>query len=947
MAEDTLPGVPPRFARLVLTRVLHPLDRPYALADLADEFEERIRDAGRRKACMWYRRQVLTSLVPALLGRIGRRRASSTSPSGPDRGHGRSVMPSTSIGTVLSDLATDVRHSLRGLLRAPLVLFVTVLSLGVGIGAATIAFAMFEEVVLQPPVGLGEPERLVTIYRSRPDGDLYSGLSPADYDDLRPGFRSLDGVAGLSLQTFSIEGPGGPDLLLTEVVSRNFFDVTRIAPWLGRAFTAGSAGDASRVVVLGYDAWQRNFSGRPEVVGETVRLAGHAFTVVGVAPRGVRSRIVPAEVDAWVPRGSIEADGLVTAQTPPDRGDRSVTLFARMRPESTIGQVQAEADIHASRLSAEYPDAWTDDSGASRRLTVMSEAASRINPRARAVAVGIGLFFIGAAGLVLLLACSNVAGLYLARARSRRAEIALRRSIGATRARLMRMMLAEGLIPGLVSGVLGITIASVGTSAISSATLPVAVPVRFEATVSPAGLAFAFLLTILASLAFSLLPAIDGARTDLQTVLKGAAAGITRSGPRMEGSGRAKSRRIKSGRIKSGRIRPGGMKNGLVVVQCAASTVLILGASLFLRTLSVATHVDLGFDPAGVAVATRSMGPEIETSTQGIQYMRDLRRDLSSRPGVHGSAVASGLALTLFQTGVPLQVGAGGDVGTGNDVAVFSNAVSDGYLEMLDVTLLRGRTLRASDDAAAERVAVVNQTFAERYWPGQEPMGRTFDVGATDGRITYQVIGVVEDGKYLDFDDGPTAFFWRSIYQDYTPRFAVLLKGAGSAEAMIPVLRAGLELSEGEVQVIAPSSLDSQISIQFIHLRVASTILGWGGLFGLLLAAIGLYGVVSFAVAQRSKEMALRMALGAEGGQVVRSLAAEGVRLALVGGVIGMAVMIPAARGMRSILFGVGALDPIALLGSTALLVAVAFAASLIPARQVTRLDPMATLRSE
>jgi putative ABC transport system permease protein len=808
----------------------------------------------------------------------------------------------------------------------------------VGIGAATISFAMFEEVVLQPPVGLATPERLVTIYRSRPDGDPYGGLSPADYDDLRLGFRSLDGVAGLSLQTFSVEAPGGPDLLLTEVVSRNFFEVTGISPLLGRAFTAGSARDASRVVVLGYDAWQRNFGGRPEVVGETVRLAGHAFTVVGVAPRGVRSRIVPAEVDAWVPRGSIEAGGLVTAQTLADRGDRSVTLFARMRPKSTIGQVQAEADIHASRLGAEYPDAWTDDSGASRRLTVMSEAASRINPRARAVAVGIGLFFIGAAGLVLLLACSNVAGLYLARARSRRAEIALRRSIGATRARLMRMMLAEGLIPGLVSGVLGVAIASVGTSAISSATLPVAVPVRFEASVSPAGLAFAFLLTILASLAFSLLPAIDGSRTDLQTVLKGAAAGITRSGPRM---GRKRSR------SRPGGMKYGSMKNGLVVVQCAASAVLILGASLFLRTLSVATHLDLGFDPEGVAVATRSLGPEIETSTQGVQYMRDLRRDLSSRPGVQGSAVASGLELTLFQTGVPLQVGAGGDIESGTDITVFSNAVSDGYLEMLDVTLLRGRTLRASDDEATERVAVVNQTFADRYWPGLEPLGRTFDVGVADERITYQVVGVAKDGKYLDFDDGPTAFFWRSIYQDYTPRFAVLLKGAESAEAMIPVLRAGLELSEGEVQVIAPSSLDSQISIQFIHLRVASTVLGWGGLFGLLLAAIGLYGVVSFAVAQRSKEMAVRIALGAERGQVVHALAAEGVRLALMGVVIGTVVMIPAARVMQSVLFGVGALDPIALVGSTTLLVAVTFAASLIPARRVTRLDPMLTLRSE
>jgi len=908
---------PPRLARLILAWVLHPFDRDFALADLEEEFEERARDGGHGRASMWYRGQVARSLLPALRGRIQRRTAASA-----DTG-AQSLLPSVTATTLVLDLVTDVRHSVRGLLRAPLVLFVTVFSLGAGIGAATIAFALFDEVVRQGPVGLEEPTRLVTVYRSRPDGDLHSGVSLADLEDMGDGFTTLEGVAGISLRSLSIEGPGGPDLLLTEVVSRNFFDVTGIRPVAGRAFTAASAGDAARVVVLGYDAWQRVFGGQRDVVGTTVRIAGHSFTIVGVAPAGVRSRIVPLEADAWIPIGSVEPGGLVSAQTMAERDDRSVTVLARMLPGAEIEEVQMEADVLAARLHAEYPSAWTDDSGAAKRFTVLSESGSRINPRARGLAVGIGLFFIGAAGLVLLLACSNVAGLFLARARSRRAEIALRRSIGATRARLTRMMLAEGIIPGLISGVLGVAIASVGTSAISSAALPIEVPVRFEASVTPAVLGFAFLLTIAASLAFSLLPAIDGARTDLQSVLKGGAAGISGAG------------------------RRSGLKNGLVLVQCAASATLVLGASLFLRTLSVASEVDLGFDPTGVAVATKVLDRDAVSPQAGVQYMRDLRVRLASLPGVREVALARSLELTLFQQGAPVAVSTGDQVEEGDDGVAYSNAVSEGYLEMLEVPLLSGRTLRETDNEDSERVAVINQTFAARYWPEEDPVGRTFDVGSGDGRSTYQVVGVTRDGKYVDFDDVSMAFFWSSIYQDYAPHFAVAVKGVDSAEAMIPILRAGIDLTEGEVQVMAPSTLDSQVSIQFIHLRIASTVLVWGGLFGLMLAAIGLYGVVAFSVSRRSKEMALRIALGAESGQVVRSLAGEGVRLAVIGVAIGVAVVIPAASLMQSILFGVGPLDPLALVGSLTLLVSVTFFASLIPARQITRLDPMGTLRAE
>ena len=266
---------------------------------------------------------------------------------------------------------------------------------------------------------------------------------------------------------------------------------------------------------------------------------------------------------------------------------------------------------------------------------------------------------------------------------------------------------------------------------------------------------------------------------------------------------------------------------------------------------------------------------------------------------------------------------------------------------MLRVAIVRGRGIEESDSEDARLVAVVNETFASRYWPSGDPLGRTFTMGEGDEARLISIVGVARDGRYQDFDDPPTAYFWTSLYQDYTPQFAVAVKGTESAESLLGVLRRRIELADGEIQVVAPSALDGQVSIQFIHLRIASRVLAWGGLFGLFLAAIGIYGVVSFAVTQRSKEMAIRIALGAERGQVVRSVAFDGLRLAGLGLALGVMIVLPLARLAQGVFYGVSPADPMAVGGGLGVLIIVAAAASLLPARRLTRIDPMGTLRTE
>jgi predicted permease len=855
------------------------------------------------------------------------------------RGGGSLGRPSSGASGVVGDFLQDLRFGLRMLRKTPLVVLVTTLSLGVGIGAVTSAYSLADGILLQDPVGFVDPEELVTIYTSRDDGGLYGSTSFPDYLTISQEIDALESATAFGSRGFVLEEGEASISLFAEEVDGNYFAVTGVRPVLGRGFLPEETerGAVERVLILGHHIWLQAFGGSPEVLGRTVRLNGQPFTVVGVGPEGAMSRRVPVKVDAWVPLGLPGSRSNRRVEALAERGTRPFLVLARMGEGVTVEQVGSQLSVLSERLSGEYSEAWTDDLDLPREFSVIPEEDSRLNPRARPLFLGILIFFFGTTGIILLIACANLTTLFLARAAKRRREMAIRLSLGAGRMRLVSQMLTESLILGLGGGGVGVFLTTLAVRQIQSFSLPLNLPFNPAVAVDNRVLAFACLLSLGATLVFGLIPALEASKPNLIPSLRGEAPGR---------AGSAKGRAF-------GRARG---RNQLVVIQCAASLVLIVGAALFLRTLRQATTMDLGFRTEGVAVMSKSLMEEEYPPEAGIEYFRTMREHLRSLPGVSHAELSRSLELTFFNPGPEATVsGDGSRMQPGEEPRILRNSVTPGYLEMLQIPLLQGRTLRESDALGAPLVAVVNETFAERVWPGEDPVGRLFNItdvegwsGADGGEPQWlTVVGVVENGTYQDFDDGRIPYFWTSLYQDYTSTVAVSLKGAMGAEAMLPLLQEFVELAPGEVPLLYPSTLESQVSVQFIHLRIASDLLGWGGLFGLILAVMGIYGTVSMAATERAREMAIRLALGAERGEVVRRVARGGAKLAVIGLVIGLGVGLPLAHLLRALFYGVGALDPLALGGGIALLALSALMASIIPAQRITRMDPMRVLKEE
>lgn len=832
----------------------------------------------------------------------------------------------------MHDLSSSLRYTLRTLRKAPLAVAVTVASLAVGIGATTSVFSIANTFLFRPGGGIGDPERVVAVYTSKGSGSPHGPMSYPDFESVAAAVDALDGVTAFGLD--AMPDGAGAGLLLTQVVAGNFFDVLEIHPALGRGFRAEESvvGEALPVTVISHDLWQSRFAGEPGVLGRSIELGGRPYTVIGVAPRGLGSRIFGLKPDLWIPLGIPGASARRSLAELERREDRDYMVLGRLRQGATMNQLQAQLDVVAARLRSEHPGPWVDDSGRGRAFSVLSERESRLPPGARTVIGVVATFLLGVAGMILLIACANLAGLFLARAGGRARELAVRLALGAGRRRLVGLLLAESLVLALCGGAGGLALTHLANRAMQSVSLPLGLPVlKFDAALDWRVLAFALVVTILASLAFGLGPALAGARVDLVGSLKGDA----RSGGRRTGRW--------------------GLRNLLIVVQVAASLALLAGAALFLRSMQGAATMDLGLDPERIAVMGKALRPEQYSPEEGRQYMRDLAARLRASSGVEDVQMARGVELTLLGVEAAERIAAGGGSVPDTAPEAHCNAVTPGYLAMLQVPLLRGRLLEPSDVEGAPLVAVVNETLADRLWPDGEALGQRFTVrgraareaeGARPDR-TYEVVGITRNGKYLDIDDRDVAYFWTSLDQDYSSRFAVLVKGRPDAQAMVQVLRREVEVSSAELGLVPPDSLASMLELQVLHLRLASRAMGWGGGFGLFLAIIGVYGVVSVVVSQRSHEMAVRMALGAGSGAVFRLVVGDGMRLAAVGVAVGLAVAVPLAFAARSQLFAMSPLDPLALGGSALVIILAALGASALPALRVRRIEPVEVLRGD
>jgi predicted permease len=945
--------VPPRLARLLLAAVTDRTDRKFILADLDEELARRQDEIGHVQARRWYRWQARSAIVPGLRRRFSRslpsRPKTQRSPAsdlGSMRGGARrnaangQPVPENFAGKrswseLMPDFLGNFYFAFRSLKKSPLVVVIIVLSLGLGIGAVTTAFTITNAMLFRTTVEVSSPATLASIYTRAGESGSHGPTSFPDFLDLEEQAESLAETAAYRLGVVRLGefgGEGGTRRLAVEIVTGNYFDVLGVPMAMGRSFRADETeiGSAEHVVILSYHLWQDWFNGSPGAMGQSVVLDGQQWTVIGVAPEGMTSRFLGIRVDGWVPLGTPGGVYHATPARLENRTHRDFWVLGRLTDGSSLEQVDAELLVLGDRLHEEYGLEWEDAGGRELTLAAISEEESRLPPEFTAVLSGFSFVLLGATGLVLLIACSNVASLLLARANLRRHEMAVRLALGAARRKLVAMLLAESLLLAFAGCALGVLFARVASHSLSVVRLPVELPLTFDFTMDSRVLGFSVLLSAFACILFGLTPALAGSKPGLMPSLK-----------------------VDLGMGK--KYRRFGLRNLLVIGQVAASLAFVVAAGLLFRSAQEAASVELGFDPTGVAVMSKILPEDRYSPEAGMQYLRDLRTDLAALPDIEEAHLSRSIEGSLFAAISEAEIDVPGyERGQGESMTFSFNSVTPGYLEMLDMELLRGRTFEESDTSGAPLVAVVNESFVERYYPGRDGMGERFTItdrdvdGPSRGKTrTFEVVGTIRDGQFNDMETGQQPYFWTSFYQGYAQIVILSAKSRAGTEAALPALWREVEKAPDETTLVTPTTFQELISFQYAIMRVGSRFLAYGGAFGLALAAIGIYGIVSFAVTQRRREMAIRQVVGAHPAQVFRLVVGDGMRLAVYGLIVGLLFVVPIAILGEVSAFGVGAFDPIAVGGGSLLLLSAALVACIVPARRVTSFDPMETLRDE
>lgn len=818
----------------------------------------------------------------------------------------------------------DFRYALRTLRRSPGFALVAVLTLALGVGANTTIFSVVNAVLLRPPAQVREPGRLVQVYTSDYSGPRYGASSYADYLDFRDGATGLEGLAAFAPSPINFSTGGSASRVWGEEVSANYFSVLGVAPVLGRIFVpdAGDARGAEPVAVLSYALWQRAFGADSGVVGREVRVNGYPFTVIGIAPRRFSGSIRGVQADIWVPyltRGVLSPGGGGDEDRANlmQRGDRGLFIIGRLAPGATFASVQASFDVIARRLHAAYPQYWSDVHDEPRAITLLSERDSRVLPQLHGAVVGFFGLLMAVVGLMLLICCANVANLLLTRAAGRRRELSIRLALGAARGRLVQQLLTETAVIALLGGAVGLLMAKWAMGLLTAFRPPLPVPVALDISLDGGVLAFTALVAALTGFIAGAAPALGAARLDLVSALKGGSYG---------GSAR--------------RRRP-AMRSVLVVSQMATCVVLLTMAGLLLRSLRAAQNVELGFDPSGVAIFSIEPGNQGYDEARGRAFYGDLLGRVAALPGVRAASIAEStpLGLDYSRRGVSVE---GYSPRPGEDMEFGANVVGPGYFGLMHIALDRGREFTQRDRQGSLAVAIVNQSFARRFWPGEDPIGKRIRIGDQQR----EVIGVARDSRIRSLSESSTPYFYLPFLQHYQPNMTLEVRTAGDPSAIIPAVRSEIGALDRDLPVQA-GTMEEALGLSLLPQRAGATLLGIFSVLGLVLASIGLYGVVAYAVAQRTRELGIRVALGAESSDIYRVVMGHGAKLTMLGLAIGIGAALLLARLASGVLFGVSPADPLTLGGVAAILVVVALAASYVPARRAIRVDPLVALKEE
>lgn len=802
----------------------------------------------------------------------------------------------------LEDLARDLKLAARQLRAAPGFALAAVVTLALGIAATTVIFSLANALLIRP-LPVPDPDGVVGISREQGANGGSGGLPTAVFMDLAERARSFESIGAYHSAAFNLSAEGGAEYVDGGVATPEVLRIFGARALLGRL--PGSDDTERDVVVLGQSLWKTHFGADSTVVGREVELNGERRTVIGV----LAGAAGPEDVELWVPLRSAAEDRL-------DRRAGYLTVVARLRAGVTRQQADAEARAIGDRLAAEYPsDART--SLYVRTLRGLYVGTDFMRP--------IILMLMGAVGLVLLIACANVASLQLARTAAREREIVLRASLGAGRGRLVRQLLTESVLLGLAGGVGGVLLAQLGLR-LCLAAIPVAMPAWLVPDLDWRVLLFATGVSVLTGIAFGLAPALGAGRVRVAEALA--------SGPR------------------TGTTRRGGrLRSTLVAGQIALSLVLVIAATLLLQSFARLQGATLGFDPEGVAVVRLSLaGERYDTPGERAAFHAALLERMGALPGVRSAAMVTGLGIAndAWNRGVLIE---GRPVPDRAPMVAFSG-ISGDYFDAVGMTIVAGRAPHGSEaTAAGARVAVVNEAMAREMWPGASPLGQRFRLvpGDTSAAAWYTVVGVARDAVQRELGRPARAQMFVTGQPGATPRLLVRASSDDAAAALIPQVRAAVAAVDPGVPAFEPLLMRDMVSRSESYWMPRL----WGGLVGafaavaLTIAVVGLFGVISYVVRQRSHELGVRLALGATPGDVMRLVLGRGVRLTVAGIVIGLAGAMAATRLLAGLLYGVAPRDPATFLLVTVVILAVALLASWIPARRAMRADPAAALRAE
>jgi len=808
--------------------------------------------------------------------------------------------------------SSELKQAARGLVRRPLFTAVAVLSVAIGVGANATIFSVFNALLLRAPAGIEGADRVVELGRTQ-NGRGSDSFTYHELQRMRELAGPLEQVAGYRLVELSVSAAEVAERAIGLAVTHEYFEVLGVRPQLGRFFSMDEdrVPGSAAVAVVSHSFWQSRLGGARDVIGRTVALNRHAFTIVGITPPGFRGHQEMLPVEVYIPLTMMPVAQPGFAEFDQPRSSWLLGL-GRLAPGATPGQADAALAGMISALRSEMPDMYERRGAAAVPLRAIPGAV-------RGVATAFLSVLLGLVGMILLVTCANVAGMLIARAAGREREIAIRLALGAGRARLVRQLVTESMLLFLIGGGCGLLLAVWGAGALGNLRLPAPIPVEFVFAVDGRVVAFGFALALATGLLFGVVPALQSTRPALVPALKNESSGGAGSGGRL--------RRV------------------FVASQIAFTVMLLVSAALFLRALQRATTLDTGFSAEGVALVSLDLSIDGYDEARGTLFLSSVMERLESVPGIAAVGLTSDLPLDLGISESPVHADNGPVDENDRGISSAFAFVDGGYFRTLRIERARGRVFDSRDDRTAERVAIVSRALAERAWPGEDALGKHI-TWSGDGE-TRVVVGVVDNVKNQTLMEDTGPMIYMPTAQSYQPQLALVARSRDGAAAAADVLRRTLRELDPRLSTTPVESLAEYTALGVLPQRIAAAATVSFGLLALLLSGLGLYGVVAFMVTQRTREIGVRMALGADRRSVLRLVIGSGMRIALPGAAAGAVAGLGLGFLMRGFILDVAPTDPAAVFGAPAVLLIVVLVGCWLPATRAAGVQPSSALRAE